>query len=191
MTEPQTPPLSPDGRFQWINGQWQPIAPPPTSDGKAIASLVLSILWLAGVGSIAGVVLGHLSRAEARRAGRQPGGMALAGLIIGYLGAALFFLGVLAAIAIPVFLNERIKDGESQARSQLRQVALLEETYYTDAETYTAALNELPNYQARRDVDLRIVSASERGYCLSATPVHGDRTYYYLSDVGISTDPCS
>jgi Tfp pilus assembly protein PilE len=185
------PVLSPDGRYQWLNGQWQSTSPAPSSDGKAIASLVLSILWLAGFGSIAGVILGHLSRGEAKRAGRAPSGMALAGLIIGYVGAALFLIGILAAIAIPVFLNERMKDEDAQARGQLRAVALLEESYYTDASTYTSDLSALPRYEPRADVDLRILSASESGYCLSAVPRHSDRTFYYLSGVGVSTEPCT
>jgi hypothetical protein len=65
-------------------------APPAATgtDGKAIASLVLAVVGLCGAGSIAAVVLGHLSRRDARREGREPSGLALAGLIIGYIGIA-------------------------------------------------------------------------------------------------------
>ena len=62
-------------------------APPPSqTHGKAIASLVLSLVGLCGVGSLIAVILGHQSRGQAKREGRPPSGMALAGVIIGYVG---------------------------------------------------------------------------------------------------------
>ncbi len=51
-------------------GSWH--SPPAGSDGLGIASLVLSLVWLFGLGSIAAVVLGHLARSKAKRVGRQP-----------------------------------------------------------------------------------------------------------------------
>lgn len=61
-----------------------------TTSGKAIASLVLSLLGI----SLLGVIFGHIARGEIRRAqGRVQGdGMALAGLIIGWLGIAAWLL---------------------------------------------------------------------------------------------------
>jgi hypothetical protein len=76
-----------------------PVPPATQNDGKAVGSLVASLLGLfCGIGSVVGVVLGHLSRGEAKRQGREPSGLALAGLIIGYFGIALliFVIGVFA-----------------------------------------------------------------------------------------------
>lgn len=60
----------------------------PVKSGLAIASLVLSILWLGGVGSILAVIFGIIALSQIRSSqGRKTGsGLAVAGLIIGGLG---------------------------------------------------------------------------------------------------------
>jgi hypothetical protein len=64
---------------------------PATTSAKAIASLVLSLVYACGLGSLAAVVLGHLARGEIRRSGGRIGGtgLATAGLVLGYLGLAI------------------------------------------------------------------------------------------------------
>jgi hypothetical protein len=66
----------------------------------AIASLVMSLLWLAWVGSLAAVIFGHIAlRQIARSRGTESGsGFAIAGLVIGYgalapLVVTLLFIG--------------------------------------------------------------------------------------------------
>jgi hypothetical protein len=75
----------------------------PKTNGLAIASLVLSIVSLVGIGSIVGIVLGFVSRAQIRQShGTQRGaGLGLAGIIVGFVTLAL----VLLAVAIPTFLG--------------------------------------------------------------------------------------
>jgi hypothetical protein len=70
----------------------------------AVVSLVLGIAaWcmLPVVGSIAAIVCGHLARGEIRRSqGQLEGdGLAIAGLVLGYVQIALGFLLLLFAIA--------------------------------------------------------------------------------------------
>jgi hypothetical protein len=77
---------------------------PPTTNPMAIGSLVLSLLWLGGIGSVGAVVLGHMSKREiARSQGRQSGAnLATAGLAIGYIGLvimAIYLLIYAAALA--------------------------------------------------------------------------------------------
>ena len=55
-------------------------------DGYAIASLILSLLWLLGIGSLLAVIFGYLSDAEAKRQDRRMSGFAAAGQILGVLG---------------------------------------------------------------------------------------------------------
>lgn len=57
---------------------------PPQTNGKAIASLVLSLLGI----SILGVIFGHIASSEIKNsAGRQAGsGLATAGIVLGWIG---------------------------------------------------------------------------------------------------------
>lgn len=58
----------------------------PGTNSLAIASLVLSILGVCcGVGSIVGIVLGFVARNQIRTSGQSGDGMALAGIIIGFV----------------------------------------------------------------------------------------------------------
>jgi type IV pilus assembly protein PilA len=48
-------------------------------------------------------------------------------------------IGILAAIALPAFLNQREKAQDSAAKSLVRNAQTAMETYYTDNETYATA----------------------------------------------------
>jgi type IV pilus assembly protein PilA len=50
----------------------------------------------------------------------------------------IIIIGILAAIAIPVFLNQRKKAVEAGMKSDLRSVANELETFYTDSQVYPA-----------------------------------------------------
>ena len=50
----------------------------------------------------------------------------------------MIIIGILAAIAIPVFLNQRKNAVDASYKSDLRTVANEMETYYTDNEVYPA-----------------------------------------------------
>ena len=85
-----------------------PYGYPPVAgtNSLAIASLVVSILSItvcAGFTGFIGAILGHTARGQMKRTGEQGGGLAMAGIIIGWLGTV-FFVGVVAVvIAIGVF----------------------------------------------------------------------------------------
>ncbi|MFW7414702.1 DUF4190 domain-containing protein [Demequina sp. SO4-18] len=72
-------------------------APAPTNM-LAVISLVLSILGGVGVllivGSIAGIVTGHIARRQARERGEQGEGVAKAGVIVGWVGLAFMVLTI-------------------------------------------------------------------------------------------------
>lgn len=80
------------------------MAPALRTNGLAIASLVCGILGLCtGIVSIVAVIFGHISLGQIKRSGNmeQGRGMAIAGLILGYIGIAgwlayiIFFVAVL------------------------------------------------------------------------------------------------
>jgi type IV pilus assembly protein PilA len=51
----------------------------------------------------------------------------------------ILIIGILAAIALPAFLNQREKAQDSEAKSGARTVQTAMETYYTDNQNYTNA----------------------------------------------------
>ena len=68
----------------------------------AIVSLIASIaafIIVPFVGSIVGVITGHMSLNQLKTSGEQGRGMALAGTIVGWVGLGLAILGIIAAIA--------------------------------------------------------------------------------------------
>jgi hypothetical protein len=79
-----------------------PAAPPKQTSALAICSLVAGILgWtlLPWLGSLAAVITGHMARAEIRRdPGLEGDGMAIAGLVLGWVMIIFSVLTILAVI---------------------------------------------------------------------------------------------
>jgi hypothetical protein len=68
------------------------------TNGYSVASLVLGILWLFGIGSVLALVFGYIAKAQINRSyGAQGGrGIAMAGTVLGWIGvAAVLVLGSL------------------------------------------------------------------------------------------------
>jgi len=79
-----------------------------------------------------------LARIRKAREERE-GGFTLIELLV-----VIIIIGILAAIAIPVFLNQRKKGYDAQAKSDLRNMATAEETYLTDNPSgYTSSITNL------------------------------------------------
>jgi type IV pilus assembly protein PilA len=51
----------------------------------------------------------------------------------------ILIIGILAAIALPAFLNQRAKAQDTEAKSAARTAQTALETYYTDEQTYATA----------------------------------------------------
>ena len=62
------------------------------------------------------------------------GGFTLIELLV-----VIIIIGILAAIAIPIFLNQRQKGYDAQAKSDVKNIATLQETYFTDNNRYAAS----------------------------------------------------
>jgi hypothetical protein len=67
------------------------------TNGLAIASLLLAVLWMAGIGAVLALVLGYRARSEIKKsAGRQAGsGLATAGITLGWIGIMILVAGVI------------------------------------------------------------------------------------------------
>ena len=77
-------------------------APQPPTSGVAVASLICGIaeFFTLGIAAVPAVILGHVARSNIKRTGERGDGLAIAGLVLGYLGIAcwaLFLVVLLAA----------------------------------------------------------------------------------------------
>ncbi|MEU4216234.1 DUF4190 domain-containing protein [Actinoplanes sp. NPDC026623] len=97
---------NPGSPYSYQGGPY--LGPPPT-EGLAIASMVVSCvavpgLCMWGVGGLLGLlgaILGHVARRRIRASGAGGDGLALAGIIVGWVMAGLSLIGVtLLAIAL-------------------------------------------------------------------------------------------
>lgn len=82
-----------------------PAAPPPraSTNGMAVASLVLGILWLWWLGSVLALVFGYIARRQIDSAEHAAGGrgLAVAGIVLGWVGVATLVLVILVlAVAV-------------------------------------------------------------------------------------------
>ena len=74
-----------------------------TTNGLAVASLAcgLAQFVFGPLPTIPAIVLGHVARHQIKRTGEQGGGMALAGLLLGWAAVA---LGIIAILGMAVFV---------------------------------------------------------------------------------------
>src|SRR5207245_11539979 len=87
----------PGSQIAMAQSEW---AAPPQNSNNARASLICGVILCFAPASIAAVILGHLALSDIKRsAGRISGhGMALAGLVMGYVGVALTVIFALAVV---------------------------------------------------------------------------------------------
>ncbi len=114
----------------------QAYAGPTQTSGKAIGAFICGLLFFFLPTSIAAVVLGHISLSDIRKsAGRLAGrGIAITGLVLGYIGLAFIpFILIVAAIAIPNLLRARGFANEASAMGSLRVISIAAASY---ASTY-------------------------------------------------------
>ncbi len=83
-------------------------------------------------------------------------------------------IGILAAIAIPVFLGQRERAQDASARTDLRNGATAMETFYTDNQTFTGATPTL-----MEDIEPSIT-------WVTTAPAVGEVSISGLSDTGFT-----
>ncbi|MEI9865137.1 MAG: DUF4190 domain-containing protein [Limisphaerales bacterium] len=131
-------------------GTQSPTQPPKTS-ALAIWSLVLGILSLICCtifAAIPGVICGHMALGRIKRSvgGLSGQGLAIAGLITGYLGIAMaiFVIPLMVAIAIPNFVKAREIAQSNACINNLREIDAAKQQWASENKQAT---NVIPTMQ--------------------------------------------
>ena len=137
--------------------------------GLAVTSLVSSLVWVFAIGSVVAVVTAILT--FTRRPDSVSRGLAIAGLAIGLLGL-IVPAALLAAVAVPVFTDQRDAAHEAQVQSDLRNGAIEMEMAYTVAGSYPGASGQsltevLDGFVPYDDVTVELTQVSEGRYCMT------------------------
>jgi type IV pilus assembly protein PilA len=109
-------------------------------------------------------MLARIRKAQEER----EGGFTLIELLV-----VIIIIGILAAIAIPVFLNQRKKAVDASIKSDLRTAATALETYFTDNQSYAAATGQSPKFST---LNVITVQTTTTGYCLRGSNINSDAT---------------
>ena len=148
----------------------------PETSGLAIGSLVCGILFFFLPTAIAAVVLGHLAQSDIKksRGSKSGGGMAVAGLVLGYLGIAFIpMILIIAAIAIPNMLRARTTANETSAVGSLRTINAAIIRYVSDHQTFPEDLAALGPDGADM-IDAVLANGQKSGYYFAYTTLDND-----------------
>src|SRR4051794_126769 len=135
-----------------------------------------------------------------KAAEEREGGFTLIELLV-----VIIIIGILAAIAIPVFLNQRQKGYDAQAKSDARNLATLEETYLTDNNHYKTEANAANattdlGYKPSSNVTAVAIKTYDAAgaagvdqagsYCVDVTSASTKHWYYNSGTGGLTTTAC-
>jgi type IV pilus assembly protein PilA len=114
----------------------------------------------------------------------------------------MIIIGILAAIAIPVFLNQRKNAVDASVKSDLRTVANEMESYFTDQEKYPASATQTgapggtlslaggSGIRLSRNTTVTVTynqatAIATTAYCIKGDPgTKGSHAWVYVSDQG-------
>jgi type IV pilus assembly protein PilA len=107
----------------------------------------------------------------------------------------ILIIGILAAIALPAFLNQRQKAQDSEAKSSVRTAQTAMETFYTDNQTYVGA--DVAKIQSIEPAlnnakGLAVTGQSTTGYAVTVTSRGADaNTFTITNAAGTVTRTCT
>ena len=110
----------------------------------------------------------------------------------------ILIIGILAAIALPAFLNQREKAQDSAAKSDVRTAQTAMETYYTDSNTYTGSGNggsclgtSTGRSLGNADGQVEVTAAADNSYTVVAHSKSKNSFTIDKSAAGVTTRSCT
>jgi type IV pilus assembly protein PilA len=108
----------------------------------------------------------------------------------------ILIIGILAAIALPAFLNQRGKAQDAEAKSAVRTAQTAMETWFTDEQNYTVAaagteIKEIePSLNNGQGSTLAVTPGTD-SYAVDVTSKTGNHFKIAKTSAGIVTRSCS
>src|SRR6476660_8036197 len=95
-------PTNPGQQPPYAQGIPAYVVPRQTTNGFAIASMVLGIVWIYWIGSILALVFGYIAKRQIAASNGTEGGdgMATAGIVLGWVGIAAAILVIALVIVV-------------------------------------------------------------------------------------------
>jgi type IV pilus assembly protein PilA len=106
----------------------------------------------------------------------------------------IIIIGILAAIAIPTFLAQRLKAQQAASKSDTRNAATAEVLHYAEFDTFTGNVADLTTQGFRQSdsVVTTIPTANATTYCVESTYTGVANTTFHFSETGggVQPGPC-
>jgi hypothetical protein len=177
------PPIDPYGDVQ-LQQRTSPLA---------VVSLVTSLIGV----HLAGIITGHIALSQIRRTGERGRGLAIAGVVIGYVGiVVVLVIGLLSAVAVPIFLAQQNAAKDASTKSDLYNLKVAVVSYGvanlgqypTDNDLKSGALAAYGFDVSPSTREIGIIRADDVDLCLRASSTTGDTFYLTYGDVSMT--PC-
>jgi|SRR5215213_5191939 len=130
------------------------------------------------------------------KVGARLNGDSEAGFTLIELLVVMLILGILAAIALPAFFNQKDKAGDAKAKEYAHSAQVAMETFYTDHGTYVGATKaelekiepSLTNADFKED---KVAAVSAEGYEIIMVGAKTTQTFTIKNEKGTLTYPCT
>ena len=100
-------------------------------------------------------------------------------------------IGILAAIAIPSFLNQRTKAQDGSAKSDARTAQTAEETWFTNEQNYNATAAQLQSLENALNNATLTVTPGTDTFAVEVTSKSGNKFKITRANTGVVTRTCT